>query len=204
MILYLSSGFFLGLTAGVAPGPLLALVVSQTLTYGAKEGLKTALAPLITDPPIILMCMFLGTRLTSHPLPLGLLSMAGAVYLGYLAWENVNIASTGTILPSICAKSIQKGVLTNFLNPHPYLFWVMVGTPLMVKALTAGYGSAALWMITFYTMLVGSKMVLSFIVGRWRGWLQGKVYLWLNRLLALAMVLFAAMLVKDGLKMAGI
>jgi threonine/homoserine/homoserine lactone efflux protein len=45
------SGAALGLSAGVTPGPLLALVIAQTLTHGPREGGKVALAPLLTDAP---------------------------------------------------------------------------------------------------------------------------------------------------------
>ncbi|MDY6953588.1 MAG: LysE family translocator, partial [Thermodesulfobacteriota bacterium] len=51
----LAIGIVLGLSAGFAPGPLLALVISQTLRHNAVEGLKVALAPLVTDLPIILI-----------------------------------------------------------------------------------------------------------------------------------------------------
>ncbi len=40
---FLISGIILGLAAGTSPGPLLALVFSETLKYGKKEGIKIAL-----------------------------------------------------------------------------------------------------------------------------------------------------------------
>lgn len=49
---FLISGIVFGLAAGVAPGPLLALVFSETLKYGKKEGVTVAISPLITDLPI--------------------------------------------------------------------------------------------------------------------------------------------------------
>jgi threonine/homoserine/homoserine lactone efflux protein len=80
------SGMILGLTAGMSPGPLLALVISQTLSYGKKEGTKVALAPLITDTPIIFATFLVGARFAGDSPVLGLLSLAGTVYIGYLAW----------------------------------------------------------------------------------------------------------------------
>jgi len=61
----------LGLSAGFSPGPLLALVVSQTLQYGTMEGIKVAIAPLLTDCPIILVSLFVLARVANSPAVLG-------------------------------------------------------------------------------------------------------------------------------------
>jgi threonine/homoserine/homoserine lactone efflux protein len=46
-------GLSLGLGAGLAPGPLLALVIRSTLQDGAAAGVRVAFSPLVTDVPII-------------------------------------------------------------------------------------------------------------------------------------------------------
>ena len=38
MLSALAAGFLLGLTAGLAPGPLMALVITQSLRHGTREG----------------------------------------------------------------------------------------------------------------------------------------------------------------------
>ena len=53
------TGMLFGLSAGLAPGPLLALGIAQTLRFGAGQGVRVALAPLITDLPIIVGCVLL-------------------------------------------------------------------------------------------------------------------------------------------------
>lgn len=193
------SGIILGLTAGVAPGPLLALVISQTLSYGKKEGVKVALAPLITDTPIILVTFIIGVQLATDSPVLGLLSLAGAVYICYLAWESLTVKPVDQGAPARRPHSIKKGVLANFLNPQPYLFWITVGTPMLIKSWAVEPLNAVLWVLGFYVMLVGSKMALAILVGHWRELLQGRVYLWINRCLGLVLLFFALSLAKDGL-----
>ena len=51
MITALASGAFLGLSCGLAPGPLLALLLAQTLRHGPREGCKIALTPLVSLSP---------------------------------------------------------------------------------------------------------------------------------------------------------
>jgi threonine/homoserine/homoserine lactone efflux protein len=198
MLLYLYSGLVLGFAAGVAPGPLLTLVVSQTLTHGVGEGIKVALAPLITDLPIILLALWVGSALVERPFPLGLLSLAGAAYICFLAWESLKIkiedhADTHAV------KSMTKGILTNILNPHPYLFWITVGTPLLLKTWGDGPLGAIVWLFSFYVMLVGAKIGIAFLVGYSRRFLYGSGYLWLNRILGFVLIFFAFVLARDGL-----
>jgi len=59
MLNFLGIGLILGLSAGFAPGPLLTLVISETLQHDLKAGVKVALAPIITDLPIIIFTLFI-------------------------------------------------------------------------------------------------------------------------------------------------
>ena len=56
-ISFLASGVVFGLSAGLSPGPLLTLVISETLKHGTRSGIKVALAPLITDTPIVMLAI---------------------------------------------------------------------------------------------------------------------------------------------------
>ena len=195
------AGIILGFTAGMSPGPLLALVISQSLSYGIKEGIKVALAPLITDTPIIIGTFLIGAQIAGDSPVLGLLSLAGAVYISYLAWESLTIKLLEQSDPARRPHSIKKGVLANFLNPQPYLFWITVGTPLLIKSWAIKPANALLWVVGFYALLVGSKITLAILVGYWRKLLQGKVYLWINRCMGAVLLLFAATLARDGLSL---
>jgi threonine/homoserine/homoserine lactone efflux protein len=188
----------LGFSAGIAPGPLLTLVITQSLSHGIAEGIKVAVAPLITDLPIIFAALALGSRLAEAPFFLGLLSLVGAGYLSFLARENMTVKPVVPGETARVPRSVARGVMANLLNPHPYLFWIAVGTPLLHKAWAAGPPMAILWLAGFYAMLVGTKIALAVLVGRWRRLLQGGWYLWANRILGGVLLFFAAVLVHDG------
>ncbi len=72
MFEYLLPGIFIGLSAGFSPGPLMTVVISQTLHHGIKEGLKVAIAPLLTDLPIIAIIIFSLSLFLNIDLFLGL------------------------------------------------------------------------------------------------------------------------------------
>ena len=88
MIALVSAGLVYGLSAGFSPGPLMALVISQTLKHGIREGVKVAVAPLITDLPIILVSLLVLTRLTDFKTALGVISIIGGIFVAYLAYGN--------------------------------------------------------------------------------------------------------------------
>src|SRR5512139_1318754 len=88
MLSALALGVLLGFSAGLSPGPMLALVLAQTLRHGSREGCKIALTPLVTDAPIILVTLLLASKLAQLRPLLGMVSIAGAIFVLYLAWES--------------------------------------------------------------------------------------------------------------------
>ena len=68
-------GVVFGLAAGLMPGPLLALVIQQTLRHGPGEGIKVAAAPLLTDLPIVAAALFALDRLVDADGVLGAISL---------------------------------------------------------------------------------------------------------------------------------
>ena len=91
VIEYLVLGAFLGLAAGISPGPLLAITISETLQHGKWEGIKVAISPLITDLPIILSVLFILSHLTSYDSIIGIIAFFGASYLIYSGVESLKI-----------------------------------------------------------------------------------------------------------------
>ena len=193
------AGSALGLAAGFAPGPLLTMVISQTIGYGFKEGVKTAFTPLITDLPVIIVATFLVSGIyTLKPL-LGLVSLAGGILLCYLALQNLKQRPVHNSESACQPNSIVKGALINALSPHPYLFWITVGSPIILAAYAQSSASAAAFVMGFYACLIGAKIILAYLVVQTRSFFSGQPYVWLMRLLGLVLLVFALFLFKDGL-----
>ena len=88
MISPITAGITFGLSAGLTPGPLLTFVITQTLRHGPREGIKVAAVPLITDLPIIALCLLVLSRVAGLDPLLGTLSLAGGLFVFYLAWDS--------------------------------------------------------------------------------------------------------------------
>jgi threonine/homoserine/homoserine lactone efflux protein len=196
---FLALGMGLGLTAGLTPGPLLALVVAQTLRHGTREGLKTALAPLITDLPIVVLVIVAIAFLSRSQVVVGWISMAGAVFVAYLGIDTIRSRPPDPDLPQQPAKSWFRGAAVNALSPHPYLFWFRVGGPILLRARDEGPAEAAAFILGFYGCLIGSKALSAVLVGRSTGFLRGRAYRAVLALLGAALIAFAFVLTFEGL-----
>jgi threonine/homoserine/homoserine lactone efflux protein len=200
MIHYLFFGSLLGLSAGVSPGPLFALVISETIAHRLQGGIRVAIAPLITDAPIVLACYFFLARIADISIFLGLLSIAGAIYLAYLAVHSLKTKIISSGISYSKRRSLQKGILTNFLSPHPYLFWITVGAPTMVKALQVDIFAVFCFLLGFYVFLIGAKITLAILIHKSETLLSGRIFTLLNKITGCALMFFALVLLKEGVK----
>jgi threonine/homoserine/homoserine lactone efflux protein len=192
---FLLAGLFLGITAGLSPGPLMALVISETVKRGRIQGIKVSLAPLFTDIPLILAIIFVLKQIRNMEFLLGIISIVGSLFLFYLGYkdfkaENINFQASTTK-----SKSFKKGLLTNFLNPHPYVFWLFVGVPFMIKGNSL---EKTVFVTSFFSGIVGSKICLTLIVDKSKSFIKSKYYLWIIKSLGLILIFFGLILLKNA------
>jgi len=201
---FLISGVVFGLAAGIAPGPLLALVFSETLKHGKNEGIRIAVSPLITDLPIVLFVLFILSSLMGYNFVIGMISLFGACYLIYLGVENLRVTVAESEVELTERGALKRGVIVNFLNPHPYLFWLSIGGPIIFKSLDIHISATILFILGFYSLLIGSKTAIVLVVEKSKTFIKSKYYLYIVRALGIALILFALFFVKDGLDLIGL
>ena len=201
MIAFLSAGVALGLYAGFSPGPLLALVISQTIKHGPQEGVKVAFAPFMTDFPILLVSIFLLIRLSDCKAIIGVVSVLGALFLVYLAYASIKTREVELNIDQEVPHSFVKGAIVNALSPNPYVFWITIGAPTIIKGFAESYIVPVLFVGSFLGCLVGSKVLLAVIAGKSKHFLTGRAYLYIMRSLGILLLAFAFVLFKDGLRL---
>jgi len=201
MISFLTIGIILGLSAGFAPGPLLALVISETLQHNIRPGIKVALAPIVTDLPIILVSLFILAKLSDFDAVLGFISLGGGLFLLLLGYQSLKIKNIHLEIPKARPKSLSKGILTNLLSPHPYLFWLVVGAPTMTTAINKHPFAGGAFLGGFYACLIGAKIAVAILTGKSKSFLTGNSYRAIIRCLGLFIIILAGKLFFDGLKL---
>ena len=103
----------LGLVEGIKPGPLMAVVISETVIHNWKAGLKVALVPLITDGPVILLSVFLYELLTINTISQAILGFLGAIILLWLGFDCLKNSEKNLEEDSPKENQSLKKVLTN-------------------------------------------------------------------------------------------
>jgi threonine/homoserine/homoserine lactone efflux protein len=166
MLEYLLIGLGLGFPAAAQPGPFQAYLLTQTLKNGWRQTLPAALAPLISDGPIILLVLLVLTRLPEELL-IGL-QLAGGLFLLYLAWRAwLNYRHYRPIIANTAAdrQSLREAALLNFLSPNPYIFWSTIAGPLLLTAWLTSPWYAVAFLIGFYGALIGGFAIFVLLFG---------------------------------------
>ena len=162
MLAYILSGLSYGFTAVVSPGPLQAFFLSQTLKNGRLKTLPAALAPLISDGPIIVLVLFILSQVPEGALRV--IRIVGGLFILYLAWGAYRHFRAGDETAEAeepqASGSLMKAVVTNLLSPVPYIFWSTVLGPLLLSGWQESPATGIVFMLAFYGMLVGGYVVL--------------------------------------------
>jgi len=170
MWFYLLQGILFGFAAAAQPGPLQTYIISQSLAKGWQRALPTAFAPLVSDGPIIALCLLV---LSQVPVWFEkFLYIGGGLFVLYLAygayktWKFFDVNKT-TAEPAR-QQSLLKAAFVNILGPGPYIFWSLVTGPILV----AGWRNAPLFgvifMLGFYGTFIFLLMLIIFVFGTLR------------------------------------
>ncbi|MGQ9552186.1 MAG: LysE family translocator [Candidatus Bathycorpusculaceae bacterium] len=197
----LLSGIVFGVVAGLSPGPMLTLVVAETLKFGKEEGLKVAVSPLITDSTIILLTLLVLSTLAAHDVVIGLISIFGACYLVYIGIENFRTKTDKFEVAVVRKEAFKRAIITNLLNPHTYLFWISVGSPIILKTLQTDASAIIPFLVGFYALLIGSMTLVALVMDKSKSFVKSKYYSYVVRFLGIILIFFALVFLTEGLKL---
>jgi threonine/homoserine/homoserine lactone efflux protein len=157
-----TQGLTLGFSAAATPGPFQAFLFSRASRHGVRRTLPLALAPLVSDGPIVAVILLALTRL-----PQGFLrglEVAGGVFLLWLAQGAFRTASD-THSSSIqtadgAGGAFLRAAVVNAAGPGPWIFWSTVCGPILVEAWRAAPAAGLAFLLGFYLVLVGGNAAL--------------------------------------------
>ncbi|MCF7942231.1 MAG: LysE family translocator [Spirochaetia bacterium] len=187
----LLSGSLLGLTLGSSPSPVMTLTISKTIRYGAIEGIKIACAPLITDFPIAVISILIFSRLPNREQYLGVIFILGALFIARLGIRGIRTKGLDIDPGKENPDSFKQGVITNFLNPNVYVFWFTIGSVAVVESWSKNPLSSILYLVGFYALLIGTRVVLTLFIAKSKLFDHPKAYLLAMRLLGIVLIGFA-------------
>jgi threonine/homoserine/homoserine lactone efflux protein len=159
VVLFLK-GLALGFSAAAQPGPFQAYLLAQSLRNGAARTLPVILVPLVSDPPVIAAVLAVLAQLPAGFLR-ALQVAGGAVVLWLGAATLRAVARPPAAGPAHGPpRGFLRAVLVNLTNPNAWIFWSLVGGPILAEAWRAAPARAALFLAGFYLLLVGGNAAL--------------------------------------------
>ena len=165
-------GAALAAPATLSPGPLQAYLLARTLQSGVRGAVPAAFAPLFSDILIITVVVLLLRTLPARGLEL-LRLLGGGILILLAVWiarsPTPELSTTPRESAAAGRKSLGGAIALNLVNPNPYLFWAIVGGPILLKSWSVGAQYAAAFLVGFYGAFVSGlalTVVLFATVGR--------------------------------------
>jgi threonine/homoserine/homoserine lactone efflux protein len=167
LLAYLLQGAALGFSGAISPGPFQAYLISQSLRLGWRRALPVALAPLMTDGPIITLVLLVLSTLP--PAFLRGLHIAGGMFVLYLGWKSFQAFRhfQPVLVDQLGAErqSLLQAALMNFLSPGPYIFWSILAGPILITGWQQSPGLGLAFLLGFYGAMVGTLAALVIVFG---------------------------------------
>ncbi len=186
MVSYLIQGAALGFAAAAAPGAYQSYLITKTLHAGWRQAIVIALAPLISDPPIVLAVLLLLDQISDRWIDI--ISLFGGIFIFYMAWgiwqslrkpetpgrqtqtsdgrTNFHYSapqSDNAPAGSLAAQRwriLKRAVLMNMLSPGLYTFWIFVLGPLFLEGFAVSPFQGGAFLLGFYGVFISSLSAL--------------------------------------------
>ena len=171
------AGSLLGIVEGIKPGPLLTMVVKETLSGGLKAGLWTAAAPIFTDGPLIVLSLFAAAWIATNAPLLIAITCAGSIFLAYMGMECFSMEAPHINEDSVLIRrSFSRGIITNLLNPNVYVFWFLIGGPLMATAMKRDVFAPIAYALSFLMTIIITKATIAYFISKSAGRITSTSY----------------------------
>lgn len=153
LLLFCAASLALTLT----PGPDMLMCLSRSIAQG-RQAAFAALFGIITGCYVWALAAALGlaSLLALAPTAYDAVRLAGAAYLGYLAWQtfrSTDAFGVGGGLPAVpWVRAYRQGLLTNLLNPKVALFFLAL-FPQFVDPAQGGMVPQSLILVTLLNLI---------------------------------------------------
>lgn len=150
-ITQLPIGFIVALSGVLIPGPLLAFIISRTLSFGPRTGTLAAGGHILVELVIlVLIALGVGAVFQNQIFQVSIGLMGGASLILLASRSLLKIKKAQGPSRSITNHNpVFGGVLfSTIFNPTVIIWWATIGTVMLMEAmLAASYVGVAFWLI---------------------------------------------------------
>jgi threonine/homoserine/homoserine lactone efflux protein len=184
-------GFLIGLTGALAPGPTLVATINASLAGNWTAGLKVSLGHIVIETAIAFL-IILGLAGVATPYT-SVIAVIGGIALIIFGTMTIAGSRNATITADPArdkTSPYMAGLLTSAANPYFWIWWLSVGSALLIQALAGGLLLAMVFMIGHWTADTGWYVFVSTGISRGRTILSDTAYHRLMAACGIFLVLF--------------
>jgi len=170
-------GFVIGLTGALAPGPTLVATINASLGGTWAAGLKISLGHMAAESVIFLLIV-LGLATVARPYTT-LIAVVGGIALVAFGILTITGSRSATLVApagGAVANPYLAGLLTSAANPYFWIWWLSVGSAMVLAGLSGGLVPAGVFMIGHWGADTGWYTFVSTGVSRGRAILPESAY----------------------------
>ena len=173
----LALGLLIGFTGALAPGPTLVATINASLGGDRKAGLKVSLGHIVIETAIFFL-IILGLASVATPFTTAIAVIGGIalIVFGILTISGSRTASLSAAPAGAAANPYMAGLLTSAANPYFWIWWLSVGSALLISSLAGGLFFAVIFMIGHWGADVSWYLFVSTGVAKGRAILPDTTY----------------------------
>jgi len=185
--------FALGLTGALAPGPTFVATVNASLTGGWTTGPKVVFGHILAEIVIFFLIVF-GLAAVALPYTPAITVIGGIALIafGALTLSGSRGASIQNTEVKIVSNPYVAGLVTSVANPYFWLWWLSIGSAMVIAGLAGGIFLAALFMAGHWSADLAWYTLVSFGISRGTVFLSDRTYRIIMALCGIFLVIFGA------------
>ena len=173
----LAMAFAIGLTGALAPGPTLVATVNSSLKEGWTAGPKVAAGHALVETLIFLLIVGgLAAAMQQYSQTIALAGGLALIIFGFMTVLGSRSATLAAPQGQAIGNAYLAGIITSAANPYFWIWWLSVGSALVLSGLSSGLLMAALFMIGHWGADFGWYTLVSSSLDRGRSILSEKSY----------------------------
>jgi len=145
-------GFIIGLTGALAPGPTLVATINASIAGDWTTGLKVSLGHAIVELfLVILILMGLATVALPYTTVIAGIGGIALVVFGILTIKGSRKATMRTSEVQTVTNPYMAGLVTSAANPYFWIWWLSIGSAMVIAGLEGGLALAGAFMVGHWT-----------------------------------------------------
>jgi threonine/homoserine/homoserine lactone efflux protein len=144
----LAMAFTVGLTGALAPGPTLVATIKSSLKDGWMAGPKVAAGHAVVEVLIFLSIVCgLSVLMQQYSHAVSIAGGLALIVFGIITAKGSRSATLTVSEGQVIGNAYLAGIITSAANPYFWIWWLTIGSALVLSGLHSGLIMAALFMI---------------------------------------------------------